>query len=278
MLIDSGHRNWFFTTLALTVGVVGLYLVLAWLSPGPLTGGTLVGLAYGLAGAALMIFAGLLSALRWVPSWWFLGPRKAWLKGHIWLGLLSGVLILCHSGFRFGGPLEQVLMVVVILVLATGVIGLLLQQVLPRLLMVRFPREAPFEQIPHLCELLRRDADRLIDEVIASKETEPRVAGELEQFYTKQVRPFLTADYKASSPLANAVEADALFEKLAAIPGLDTIADSVEKLKGYAVERRQYGEQQRMHYLLHGWLLLHVPLSVLLLVLGLAHAFWSLYY
>ena len=42
--------------------------------------------------------------------------------------------------------------------------------------------------------------------------------------------------------------------------------------------RRQLGEQQRIHRWLHGWLLIHVPLSWALLVLVLIHAFWSLYY
>ncbi len=55
-------------------------------TPGGLTGGSLVGLWYGIIGSALMIYAGLLSLLRRVPSWWWIGSRKVWLRGHIWLG------------------------------------------------------------------------------------------------------------------------------------------------------------------------------------------------
>ena len=80
-----------------------------------------------------MVYAGLLSAMRNVPSWWWIGPRQTWMRGHIWLGLLSGVLILCHSGYRWGGPLEIALWVVLIAMLMTGIYGLVLQQVLPRL-------------------------------------------------------------------------------------------------------------------------------------------------
>ena len=50
------------------------------------------GLWFGSAGSLLMIYAGLLAAHRKVPSWWFLGARKTWLRGHVWLGLLSVVL------------------------------------------------------------------------------------------------------------------------------------------------------------------------------------------
>ena len=36
--------------------------------------------------------------------------------------------------------------------------------------------------------------------------------------------------------------------------------------------------KERLHYFLHGWLLLHVPLSLILLVLGVVHAVMSTYY
>src|SRR5437879_12355382 len=106
-------------------------------TPGGVTGGSRVGLCYGILGSALMMFAGLLSGLRRVPSWWWIGSRTAWLKGHIWLGLLSGVVILCHSGFRWGGLLEQILWIVLGLVLVSGILGLLAQQVLPRMITTR---------------------------------------------------------------------------------------------------------------------------------------------
>jgi hypothetical protein len=280
LLLDSGHKNWFLTTIILAVAAVGVYFLIAWWTPGPLTGGSIVGLTYGVAGAALMIFAGLLSVLRtrWALALWFLGPRKIWLKAHVWLGLLSGVLVLCHSGFRFGGPLEQVLMVVVILVVVTGVLGLLLQQFLPQLLASRVPREAAFEQIPRLCELLQRNADDLAKKVREDKTLDPRITRRFDEFYTSKVRPFLTASYRASSPLARSGEAASIFDHLRTVPGFSTVAGPLDQLESYVNERRQYAEQQFLHYLLHGWLLIHVPLSVVLLVLGLAHAFWSLYY
>src|SRR5205085_7474296 len=90
LLIDSGHKRWFFITFALGFALTALYVWLDRRTPGGLTGGSRVGLCYGILGSALMVFAGLLSGLRRVPSWWWIGSRTAWLKGHIWLGLLSG--------------------------------------------------------------------------------------------------------------------------------------------------------------------------------------------
>src|SRR5947209_18427853 len=165
MLIDRHQRRWIWTSVILGAGALALYLYLARTSAGMLTGGSLVGMWYGIIGAGLMIYAGLLSALRKVRSWWWLGARKTWLRGHVWLGLLSVVLILCHSSFHWGGPLETALWLVLIGVILTGILGIVLQNVLPRLLTSRVPTEAPYEQIPHLCRQMRRKADAIIDEV-----------------------------------------------------------------------------------------------------------------
>src|ERR1700722_5235400 len=112
LLIDSTHTRWIIVTAGLAVGAVGLHWLLGRNTPGGLGGRTSVGLWYGIAGSALMLFAGALSAhrrlsaIRWLPIRRWIGPRQSWLRGHIWLGLLSAVVILCHSNYYLGGPLE----------------------------------------------------------------------------------------------------------------------------------------------------------------------------
>ena len=70
--------------------------------PGGPRGGSAIGLTFGIAGYALMLFAGLLGARKKVPIW-RLGRAQTWMRGHFWLGLLSLPLILFHGGFRFAG-------------------------------------------------------------------------------------------------------------------------------------------------------------------------------
>src|SRR5437660_1905828 len=96
LLIDSSHRRWFIITVVLAAAALILYCWLDSRTPGGLSGGSIVGLWYGIIGSALMIYAGLLSALRKVPAWWWIGSRKIWLKGHIRLGLLSTVILPCQ--------------------------------------------------------------------------------------------------------------------------------------------------------------------------------------
>ncbi len=43
-------------------------------------------------------------------------------------------------------------------------------------------------------------------------------------------------------------------------------------------ERRELAEHRKLHHLLHGWLLLHVPLSFALLVLTVIHVVTAVYW
>jgi hypothetical protein len=289
LLIDSTHRRWLASTILLASIAVAVYAWFYARTPGGLSGGSTVGLWYGILGSALMIYAGLLSALRKVPSWWWLGARKTWLKGHIWLGLLSGVFILCHSGFRWGGVLEKALWIVFILTLLTGLFGLFLQQFLPRLITTRVFCEGPYEQIPHLCKIMARRADRLMASIwdVPSEGTVMNIAAsqmgigakiQLQEFYESQVLPFLSGPARRSVLLAKPLQAENAFGRLKALPGLAEVKPQIEEMEQLCGERRQLAEQERLHHLLHGWLLVHVPLSVSLLVLGVAHAVVSLYY
>jgi len=54
--------------------------------------------------------------------------------------------------------------------------------------------------------------------------------------------------------------------------------DVLRDLEGICEERRQLLVQRRLHLWMHGWLLVHVPLSFALLVLTAVHAVLSLRY
>jgi len=292
VLIDSSHRRWFLATLLAGAAAVAVHRVLNARSPEPLTGGSTVGLWYGVAGTLLMIYAGLLAAHRKLPVRRWLGRRQAWLRGHLWLGMLSGVLILCHSGYSWGGPLTTGLWIVLIGVFVTGMFGVIVQQILPRLLTARVSCEAPNEQVPHLCDVMRRDADALVDAACGGYDPSPQnfentmaayqyatnARAQLRDFYEQDVRPFLAPEVPRRSPLLNPVEVDARFSKLRRLPGMEELTTEVDRLARYCEERRLLLEQERIHFWLHAWLLVHVPLSVALLVLGGLHIVTALYY
>ena len=57
---------------------------------------------------------------------------------------------------------------------------------------------------------------------------------------------------------------------------LEERQEDLEQLATLCEERRQMADQERIHFWLHSWLLLHIPLSVALLVLGVVHAVTTL--
>ncbi len=277
---DPRHLfRWGGVTGGLTLLAVGLRV---WLEPEGterLPGGSQVGLIYGVLGGAIIVFAWLLSALRFVPSWWFIGSRALWLKGHIWLGGLSFVLILCHSGMRFGGLFERVLYLIFFLVLVTGIVGVVLQQFLPRWLTVEVPCEVPYEQIPNVCAALREKADLAMAAQCVCPV--PASGARIQQWYDEVVRPYL------GWPVDNVLLGDAsktvqLFAQMRALPGVDhatsKVPDLLTRLEEYCHERRRLARQESLHRLLHGWLYLHVPLSAAMMVMMIAHAVMTLYY
>ena len=143
--------------------------------PSGVSGGSLPGLVFGLVGTAMMGFAGLLSARRQVPTW-RIGSAQFWLKGHIWIGLLSVAFILFHAGFRWGGPGEIGLWLTTAVIILSGVIGLALQQVLPRLLTTRVPNETFIDQVPYQCASMQFLADKSISEISGKLDTSANAA------------------------------------------------------------------------------------------------------
>jgi hypothetical protein len=51
---------------------------------------------------------------------------------------------------------------------------------------------------------------------------------------------------------------------------------AVTSLEGMCEQRRQMDAQARIHFWLHNWLWVHLPLSVALIVLMVIHAFYAI--
>src|SRR5262249_38582599 len=101
---------------------------------------------------------------RKVPTW-RLGRATTWMKGHLWLGLLSFPLIWLHAGFQLGSLLTIVLMVLFTLLGRSGMFGVVVQQFLPRLMMVEVRYETIYEQIDSVVAQLNAEAAALVASV-----------------------------------------------------------------------------------------------------------------
>jgi hypothetical protein len=292
VLIDATHRKWLIASLIILGVSTFVYIAYAASSPTGPTGGSATGLTFGIVGFGFMIFAGLLAARKKVAIW-RLGRAQAWLRGHLWLGLLTLPMIFFHAGFQFGGVLTKVLMILLITVVASGLFGAALQHYMPRLMTSEVPMETIFEQIDHVREQLVAEADALVDGICGPTQIEdvalsgggavavataaPAAVLPLRDFYTRQLRPFLLHEPLRHLSLSDRTDSSRIFDGLRTVLPSDA-QDVTRKLEEICEEERQLRRQVRMHHWLHGWLLLHVPLSLALLLLGCIHAIMALRY
>jgi hypothetical protein len=291
--IDRTHQKWLAVSLVFLGVGSAVYVFYSTRSPAGPSGGSAVGLTFGIVGSAFMVFAGLLAARKKLPVW-RLGRAQSWMRGHLWLGLLSLPMILFHGGFRFGGPLTSVLMILLILVVASGLFGAALQHYMPNVMTAEVQKETIFEQIDHVRAGMIADADALVASTTGSGDTagakRPRpaisaqsmaltqeAAAALSSFYVREMRPFLQNDGGERHALADASSARAIFVELRTLLPAET-HDAVKNLEDICEEERQLRRQTRLHHWLHGWLMLHIPLSFALLLLGCVHAFMALRY
>ncbi len=261
MRIDRTHRPWMIVSLILLAVASVSYVLYAIHAAGGPRGGSAMGLTFGIAGYGLMLYAGLLGARKKVPVW-RIGRAQTWMRGHLWLGLLSFPLILFHAGFAYRGTLTAVLMVLLVIVIVSGILGAALQHYMPRRMTAQVPMETIYEEIPHVREQLRDEADQLVAAAaLVEMEHEDKVR--FHQIYESKIRPVLEQpDPELIDPIRLMVPAP-----------LHGVLDDLESI---CEEERQLNRQVKLYHWLHGWLLVHVPLSIVLLVLGGVHAVMAL--
>jgi len=326
MRVDTTQRGWAWLSLGiLTVSGI-VYALYAINAPAGPRGGSAVGLAFGIVGFASMIFAALLGARNRVPTW-RLGRAQAWMRGHLWLGLLSLPLILFHGGFHFGGTLTRVLMWLLMITVASGLFGAALQHYVPRMMTSDVPLETIYGEIENVRRSLREEADRAVEALCGSLGFVKRDAAEemhaggftalrpiaasavplrtsaavsagasaavaaapevvllnleqgapLARFYMQEMRVFLEEPLRRGQRLGDAEKAKSAFAALQTV--LPAAAqDTLKELEEICDEARQLLRQERLHRWLHGWLLVHIPLSLALILLGAVHAVVALRY
>jgi hypothetical protein len=294
MRIDRSHGPWAIASAAILTVSLAVYVPSA-LGPVPPSGGTTIGLVYGSVGFGFMVFVTLLSLRKKFPIW-RIGRAETWMRGHLWLGALSFPLILLHAGFLFGHGLTSWLMWLFLVVWTSGLFGAWMQHVLPRRILRDVPMETIYEQIDAVRRQLLDETDTIVADATGRLDVTTTVSatagatalatvmrpvaadadetGPLREFYVKEMRPFLEHPAHRHA-LAHRTSAAGRFTKLR--PLVPTSLESViQDLENVCEEERQLMRQERMHGLLHGWLIVHVPLSFAMMVLAAVHVFMAL--
>jgi hypothetical protein len=257
--------RWLLTSLLLLALLVASYVRYAGSVP-LVHGGTFWGVTYGVLATLLVL---LLTAFglrkRAYRSTW--GTLDGWLQAHIYLGLLSVVVVALHAGFRFRDQVATAAAVALVAVVATGFVGARLYAALPRRL-TRVESNLTVEEISVELNRLTQAMERL------SASRSPlfaRIARDL----LKAARPRRLAGWRLLLA-AGGGEPEPERDRETLLRQLPE--DEREPMRQVLVLYRQHRElhlrlryQQRYKNLLEAWLYLHVPLTVVLIVLIAVH-------
>ncbi len=260
--------------LARIFAAAGLLSVLAffWFARGGLEAASPAGMAFGVAAAVLLLLVMVYSVRRSMPSVRGLGPARPYLDVHLYGGLLFLLLVLMHTGFGLPfGVLNTVLWVAALWVVGSGVVGVALQSWIPRLLEGETAMEVHHERIPELMEEVRTRARQ------AASEAGPR----LQSFYERELSAELEGPRSARDVLLSrgrSIQARAgEFDQLARTADAAT-APAVEELRRLHRAKLDLDLHDRLQWVLRGWLYLHLPIGIVLLVLFALHLFFILYF
>jgi hypothetical protein len=302
MVINRTHIPWFLLTLLATAGAALLYIARFHPASAPFAfelpeflkdagpqrntyGGTRIGLLFGTLALLIFLFAAALG-VRKKKRLWRIGRVELWLKAHVWLTIFTIPLVALHSGFSMGSPHTSTIMWLYYIVMGTGFFGIAMQNVIPVLLKERLPREVVFEQIPHIrrraievAETLQKDCTPT--EVKAGEKPDPKAVvikpedessvTAIREFLQADALPYLRLGRGEGHRLGKQRNGDEAF-RLLKLNVTPTWLPRVEELQGCCDERRRTDLQTKLQHWLHGWLLIHVPVSLLLIILTLWHA------
>src|SRR5882672_3749934 len=165
-IVNRAHLPWFIFVVAATFFATWLYIgnftpqtlpsalrlpdsLLQKPSEHHRVGGTPLGLIFGTIALSIFVFAALLGVRKKIVLW-RIGTVQRWLRAHIWLTLLTIPLVILHSGFRLGGPMTTLIIILYVIVMVSGIYGLVLQHYMPAVMMERLPAESVYEQVPHI--------------------------------------------------------------------------------------------------------------------------------
>lgn len=335
MLIDEKQRPWATLFVVVALLATAIYFIDAPRHTAGPNGSTVVGLTFGILGFLLMLFCAFLGLKRRVPHW-RLGRAQTWLRGHIWFGLLVSVLVAYHTGFRALGPIGWTLWGFLIFVTVSGIVGLYIQQTVPRILLhglkplPSMNAESPAQQLKELMADCYKQAEAVVVKFAGSldkpapemppesaavpapvgapvasaaagtpatpppaaapkpaaggatppKPAAPKIGppmgGEpVRRFWLDTGASFWSGE--KGSPLANESAAASIFGALRTVTPAH-IHPGIDDLEELGARRRQLDIQKRWMNVLHGWLIVHVPISWAFIVLVAVHAVIALRY
>jgi hypothetical protein len=262
-LKHKGFR-WAWIALALCAVTIAGYALIDQ-QPRP-NGGTWYGYTLGTIGFGLIIWLSLLGVRkrRINPGVWSL---KAWTSAHVYLGLSLIVIGTLHTGFQIGWNVHTLAYVLMLLVIATGIYGVVVYATLPASLSANRKEMTRAQML---------DALTAIDRQLES------AAQPLGRAEADLVIDALEQDIFAGGALARLTGSYPGCATARAIKGITGSSEAAERVAALLEKRREQLAQirgaLRIRAMLEIWLFIHIPLTIALIAALTAHVISVFFY
>jgi hypothetical protein len=251
--------------VALCVLATAAYFTLSGpLKPG---GGTAVGYVLGTVGAGLIVWLSLLGVRKRAVSDGYYS-LKAWVSAHVYLGLSLIVVATLHTGFQFGWNLHTLAYGLMLLVIASGGVGVWAYVTLPERLSdnrgetTRKQMLAEIQTLDELIEDAAQPLDRHGAAVVLYSLQVTEIGG---GFWRRLLARYDDCANAAALREIQALMRTAYGPTAATLAQVETLL--VRKATALALARRQI----HITALLEAWLFVHVPSTFALLAALTAH-------
>ena len=235
-------------------------------------GGTWYGYTLGTLGAGLIVWLAMLGVRKRKMSEgaWSL---KAWTSAHVYLGLSLIVIATLHTGFKFGWNVHTLAYVLMMLVIASGVYGIVAYSTLPKSLSDNRAKMTAKQMLEELATIDRQIYDGA--QPLARAHADLVLAALDEGSFSGSFWARITGDYPDS---ATQTAIEGLGGVSAGRSGDAAIDRVAGLLRRRSAQLEQIRRQLRVKALLEVWLFIHVPLTFALLAALFAHIISVFYY
>lgn len=260
------HKKYRYLWIALLLSIVsGLGYALIDQEPRP-NGGSWYGYTLGTIGLLLIVWLSLLGVRKrkiTTGAW----SLKAWTSAHVYLGLALIVVGTLHTGFQIGWNVHTLAYFLMLLVIITGIYGVIVYATLPASLSSNRNEMTRAQMLEALTAL-----DRQLESA----------AQPLGREQSDLVISALGQDVFYGGALARLTGAYPGCKTNKALKGIGTASAAEERVHTLLTKRAEQLGQIRRHLriraLLEVWLFIHIPATIALLAALLAHVVSVFYY
>lgn len=260
------HRGfrWLWIALLLSGATIAGYALIDQ-EPRP-NGGSWYGYTLGTIGFALIVWLSLLGVRKrkiTTGAW----SLKAWTSAHVYLGLSLVVVGTLHTGFQIGWNVHTLAYVLMLLVIATGIWGVIAYATLPASLSANRKEMTRAQMLDALTAI-----DRQLESAaqpLARAEADLVIAALGQDVFYGGAMARLTGSYPGCATNR-------------ALKNLGTGSEAVSRVAALLERRREQLAQirgaLRIRALLEIWLFIHIPLTIALIAALIAHVVSVFYY